>query len=227
MIVPIAIAVSQAAGVRPIEPALGATLGASMGFMMPISTRAQRDRLQLRLRPDRPDDAVRHPARHRRLRRHRRPGRARRTAPLVAVVGQFLSCHVVHHVRGAAISEMIAISGRACAAFSRPPVRQPSWLRVIADRSRGQGRGRHVVLPGDCWRRSSRSLLRLRDGVAQGGWRLVRRARPRWFWRGPAPRFAGSRGGRTAVSASLRTWAMRSAPLRAASTARSRASSAN
>jgi sodium-dependent dicarboxylate transporter 2/3/5 len=38
MIVPIAIAVSQAAGVRPIEPALGATLGASMGFMMPVST---------------------------------------------------------------------------------------------------------------------------------------------------------------------------------------------
>jgi sodium-dependent dicarboxylate transporter 2/3/5 len=38
MIVPIAIAVSQAAGVRVIEPAVGATLGASMGFMMPIST---------------------------------------------------------------------------------------------------------------------------------------------------------------------------------------------
>jgi sodium-dependent dicarboxylate transporter 2/3/5 len=38
MIVPIAIAVARAAGVRPIEPALGATLGASMGFMMPIST---------------------------------------------------------------------------------------------------------------------------------------------------------------------------------------------
>ena len=38
MIVPIAIAVSQAAGVSPLEPALGATLGASMGFMMPIST---------------------------------------------------------------------------------------------------------------------------------------------------------------------------------------------
>jgi sodium-dependent dicarboxylate transporter 2/3/5 len=38
MIVPIAIAASQAAGVRVIEPALGATLGASMGFMMPIST---------------------------------------------------------------------------------------------------------------------------------------------------------------------------------------------
>lgn len=38
MIVPVAIAVSQAAGVNPIAPALGATLGASMGFMMPIST---------------------------------------------------------------------------------------------------------------------------------------------------------------------------------------------
>jgi solute carrier family 13 (sodium-dependent dicarboxylate transporter), member 2/3/5 len=38
MIVPVAIAVAESAGVRPIEPALGATLGASMGFMMPIST---------------------------------------------------------------------------------------------------------------------------------------------------------------------------------------------
>ena len=38
MIVPIAIAVSQAAGVDPLRPALAATLGASMGFMMPIST---------------------------------------------------------------------------------------------------------------------------------------------------------------------------------------------
>jgi sodium-dependent dicarboxylate transporter 2/3/5 len=38
MIIPIAIAVAQAADVRPIEPALGATLGASMGFMMPVST---------------------------------------------------------------------------------------------------------------------------------------------------------------------------------------------
>jgi sodium-dependent dicarboxylate transporter 2/3/5 len=38
VVVPIAIAVAQAAGVRPIEPALGATLGASMGFMMPVST---------------------------------------------------------------------------------------------------------------------------------------------------------------------------------------------
>jgi sodium-dependent dicarboxylate transporter 2/3/5 len=38
MIVPVAIAVSRAAGVDPLAPALAATLGASMGFMMPIST---------------------------------------------------------------------------------------------------------------------------------------------------------------------------------------------
>ncbi len=38
MIIPVAIAVARSAGVRPIEPALGATLGASMGFMMPVST---------------------------------------------------------------------------------------------------------------------------------------------------------------------------------------------
>jgi sodium-dependent dicarboxylate transporter 2/3/5 len=38
MVVPIAIAVSQAAGISPIQPALGATLGASLAFMLPIST---------------------------------------------------------------------------------------------------------------------------------------------------------------------------------------------
>jgi sodium-dependent dicarboxylate transporter 2/3/5 len=38
MMVPIAIAVAQAAQVNPVLPAIGATLGASMGFMMPIST---------------------------------------------------------------------------------------------------------------------------------------------------------------------------------------------
>ena len=38
MILPIAIAVSQAAGVNPLQPALAATLGASMAFMLPIST---------------------------------------------------------------------------------------------------------------------------------------------------------------------------------------------
>jgi solute carrier family 13 (sodium-dependent dicarboxylate transporter), member 2/3/5 len=38
MIVPVAIAVAKSAGIDPLAPALAATLGASMGFMMPIST---------------------------------------------------------------------------------------------------------------------------------------------------------------------------------------------
>ncbi len=38
MIVPVAIAVATSAGVNPILPALGATFGASLGSMMPIST---------------------------------------------------------------------------------------------------------------------------------------------------------------------------------------------
>jgi sodium-dependent dicarboxylate transporter 2/3/5 len=38
IVVPIAIATAKASGVDPIEPALGATLGASLGFMLPIST---------------------------------------------------------------------------------------------------------------------------------------------------------------------------------------------
>lgn len=38
MVVPVSIAVATASHVDPMLPALGATLGASMGFMMPIST---------------------------------------------------------------------------------------------------------------------------------------------------------------------------------------------
>jgi sodium-dependent dicarboxylate transporter 2/3/5 len=38
MVVPVAIAVAQAAQVNPLQPALGACLGASMGFMLPVST---------------------------------------------------------------------------------------------------------------------------------------------------------------------------------------------
>jgi sodium-dependent dicarboxylate transporter 2/3/5 len=38
MLVPIAIAVAQASGVDPVLPAVAATFGASLGFMMPIST---------------------------------------------------------------------------------------------------------------------------------------------------------------------------------------------
>ncbi|HUG53595.1 MAG TPA: SLC13 family permease [Vicinamibacteria bacterium] len=38
MIVPVVIAISRSAGADPLEPALGATLGASLGFMLPVST---------------------------------------------------------------------------------------------------------------------------------------------------------------------------------------------
>ena len=38
MVVPVIIALAQAAGVDPIPPAIGATLGASWGFMLPVST---------------------------------------------------------------------------------------------------------------------------------------------------------------------------------------------
>jgi sodium-dependent dicarboxylate transporter 2/3/5 len=38
MIVPVVIAVAQSAGVDPLEPALGATMAASLGFMLPVST---------------------------------------------------------------------------------------------------------------------------------------------------------------------------------------------
>jgi sodium-dependent dicarboxylate transporter 2/3/5 len=38
MIVPVVISVARAAGVDPVEPALGATMGASLGFMLPVST---------------------------------------------------------------------------------------------------------------------------------------------------------------------------------------------
>src|SRR6185503_6345982 len=38
MVVPVVIALARSAGVDPLEPALGATFGASMGFMLPVST---------------------------------------------------------------------------------------------------------------------------------------------------------------------------------------------
>jgi sodium-dependent dicarboxylate transporter 2/3/5 len=38
MVVPVIIALSQVAGVNPIPPAIGATIGASWGFMLPVST---------------------------------------------------------------------------------------------------------------------------------------------------------------------------------------------
>jgi sodium-dependent dicarboxylate transporter 2/3/5 len=38
MVVPVVIALSKSAGVDPLMPALGATFGASLGFMLPVST---------------------------------------------------------------------------------------------------------------------------------------------------------------------------------------------
>jgi sodium-dependent dicarboxylate transporter 2/3/5 len=38
MIVPVVISIAKAAGLDPLEPALGATLAASLGFMLPVST---------------------------------------------------------------------------------------------------------------------------------------------------------------------------------------------
>lgn len=38
MVVPVVIALAEAVGVNPVPPALGATLGASYGFMLPVST---------------------------------------------------------------------------------------------------------------------------------------------------------------------------------------------
>ena len=38
IVVPVVIAVARAAGVDPLEPALGATMGSSLGFMLPVST---------------------------------------------------------------------------------------------------------------------------------------------------------------------------------------------
>ncbi|MBI3358282.1 MAG: anion permease [Nitrospirae bacterium] len=38
MVIPVVIGIAEVSGVNPIPPALGATLGASFGFMLPIST---------------------------------------------------------------------------------------------------------------------------------------------------------------------------------------------
>jgi len=38
MVVPVVISIANAAGIDPLAPALGATFGASLGFMLPVST---------------------------------------------------------------------------------------------------------------------------------------------------------------------------------------------
>ena len=38
MVVPVVISIAGAPGIDPLEPALGATMAASLGFMLPVST---------------------------------------------------------------------------------------------------------------------------------------------------------------------------------------------
>jgi len=38
LVVPVVLALSQAAGIDPVKPALAATVGCSFGFMLPVST---------------------------------------------------------------------------------------------------------------------------------------------------------------------------------------------
>ena len=38
MVIPVVIGVAQAAGIDPLQPALAATLGSGLGFMLPVST---------------------------------------------------------------------------------------------------------------------------------------------------------------------------------------------
>jgi sodium-dependent dicarboxylate transporter 2/3/5 len=38
MVVPVAIALARSAGVDPVLPGVAATMGASLGFMLPVST---------------------------------------------------------------------------------------------------------------------------------------------------------------------------------------------
>ena len=66
VVVPIIIPIADAAGIDPFVPALAATFAASFGFMLPVSTPQNADRLRLRHRPDHQDDPVGD-----QLRRHR------------------------------------------------------------------------------------------------------------------------------------------------------------
>ena len=85
MIVPVAIAVAQAAGIDPLQPALGATFGASMGFMMPVSTPPNAIVYSSGHVPITVHDAARHRPRHRRVHPHRPRGTGPRLDDLIAV----------------------------------------------------------------------------------------------------------------------------------------------
>ena len=76
MVIPVIIAAAQAAGVNPVPPALGACLGASYGFMLPVSTPPNAIAYGSGLVPIPEDDSRRHPLRPARVRDHpRRPAR--------------------------------------------------------------------------------------------------------------------------------------------------------
>ena len=56
VVVPIIIPIAMAAGINPFVPALAATFAASFGFMLPVSTPQNADRLRLRRGADHDDD---------------------------------------------------------------------------------------------------------------------------------------------------------------------------
>ena len=66
IVVPIVIPIAAAAGLDPLVPALAAVFGASFGFMMPVSTPAERRRLRLGHDPDNQDGPLGHSLRHHR-----------------------------------------------------------------------------------------------------------------------------------------------------------------
>ena len=80
MVVPVVISIARAAGMDPLEPALGATMGSSLGFMLPVSTPCNAIVYGSGFIPLGPDDPVGVRARHRRHRGDHRV-RARSVAP--------------------------------------------------------------------------------------------------------------------------------------------------
>ena len=58
MVVPVVISIARAAGMDPVEPALGATLASSLGFMLPVSTPCNAIVYGSGLVPAGPDDPV-------------------------------------------------------------------------------------------------------------------------------------------------------------------------
>jgi|LQYC01.1.fsa_nt_gi hypothetical protein len=70
MVVPVMIALALSAVVNPIPPAIGATLGASWGFMLLVSNTTERHRIRFRHGPHYENDQGRHRLRHRRWYNH-------------------------------------------------------------------------------------------------------------------------------------------------------------